>query len=112
MICRICGEDIDERGLDNVSPFAGYPICEDCIGDIFCENCGSLRSSITKLMYVEELNKILCKECLAKAAEKQGYINSAIVFYDHDYKEIGNDDDYTPVIEYLKDIYTIQEASE
>lgn len=33
MICSMCGLDIDEAGMDNMSPIYGHPICEDCIED-------------------------------------------------------------------------------
>ena len=29
IICRVCGEDIDAKGQDNMS-YSGRPICEDC----------------------------------------------------------------------------------
>ena len=31
MICSLCGGDIDDMGMDNVSPICGHPICEICI---------------------------------------------------------------------------------
>lgn len=31
IICRICGEDIDAKGQDNMS-YSNSPICEDCDG--------------------------------------------------------------------------------
>lgn len=31
MICVCCGRDMDEIGLDNVSPVLGVPLCEDCV---------------------------------------------------------------------------------
>lgn len=31
MICACCGRDMDEIGLDNVSPAPGVPLCEDCV---------------------------------------------------------------------------------
>lgn len=30
IVCMECREDINAKGQDNVSPFPGYPICEDC----------------------------------------------------------------------------------
>ena len=30
MNCVLCGGDIDEMGMDNVSPICGYPMCESC----------------------------------------------------------------------------------
>ena len=33
MICSMCGLDIDEVGMDNMSPICGHPICEACIED-------------------------------------------------------------------------------
>ena len=28
--CCNCGRDMDAIGQDNISPFSGYPLCEDC----------------------------------------------------------------------------------
>lgn len=33
IICSMCGLDIDDAGMDNVSPVCGHPICEACIED-------------------------------------------------------------------------------
>jgi len=30
IICAYCGEDIDEKGQDNMSYDAGSPCCENC----------------------------------------------------------------------------------
>ena len=34
MYCVECGEDIDEKGQDNMSPIYGKPLCEDCYEDM------------------------------------------------------------------------------
>ena len=31
IVCMECREDINAKGQDNVSPFSGYPICEECL---------------------------------------------------------------------------------
>ena len=33
MVCWYCGRDIDEIGHDNISPYSGIPLCEDCGSD-------------------------------------------------------------------------------
>lgn len=106
MKCRYCGADMNKRGLDNVSPFADYPICEDCIGDVCCSEC----SKDTDIVYVEEFDEILCKDCLIEESERRCYIHSAKTFYDDDYREIGSDDNTEQVVEYLKEFLNIQEA--
>ena len=30
MRCSVCTCDLDKEGLDNLSPVAGYPVCEIC----------------------------------------------------------------------------------
>lgn len=74
--CKICGCDIEYEGLDNVSPFAGCPICERCIDDMMCEDC----CDDSRLFYVESLDAILCEECLLKRMEKEGAIHSSKSF--------------------------------
>ena len=102
MICRICGEDINEKGQDNVSVISGYPVCEDCIGDLECNECYA-STIFNTLYYVEELDKILCEECILKYAEEKGYIHSRTIYYTSEYREVGYDDQIQGVIEYLKD---------
>lgn len=34
MRCVICCCDINAEGMDNVSPFSGYPVCERCADDM------------------------------------------------------------------------------
>jgi hypothetical protein len=34
MICVICKRDINAIGQDNVSPFPGLPVCEDCASEM------------------------------------------------------------------------------
>lgn len=34
IICEKCCRDIDSIGQDNVSPFWGCPICEDCASEM------------------------------------------------------------------------------
>jgi hypothetical protein len=105
--CRICGEDIDELGLDNVSPVSGYPVCEDCIDEMMCEDCCGTEG----LLYVSEYDTILCKDCLIVRAEKEGRIHSTKSFYTEDWEQICfSDSDNGPVIEYLKERYEMQEV--
>ena len=63
MNCCICGENIDRKGQDNVSPISGYPVCEDCVQDLCCEDCGSTE----KLHYHDRYGLVLCDECIKKA---------------------------------------------
>lgn len=30
MLCSWCGVDLEEINSDNLSPFLGFPLCEDC----------------------------------------------------------------------------------
>ena len=107
MICRICGEDINEKGQDNISPICDYPICEDCKDEIACESCYETHD----IYYVEEFDKILCKQCLLKKAEKAGYINTYTVYCNEDWNAICNDGDTTPAIEYLERKLYMQEIN-
>ena len=110
MICRICGKDINEKGQDNVSPISDYPVCEDCKDDIMCDECceGNYGGN---LYYVEECDRILCRDCLVIWADEKDYIHSAKTYYDRDWnKKIGTDDDYSPIIEHIKEIIDIQEV--
>jgi hypothetical protein len=110
MICRICGEDINEKGQDNVSPISGYPVCEDCKDDIMCYECceGNYGGN---LYYVEECDRILCRSCLVAWLEEKGYINSTKTYYDEEWNtKLGTDDDYSPIIEHIKEIIDIQEV--
>ena len=101
MICRICNEDINEKGQDNVSPFSHYPVCEDCIDQIQCEDC--FEYCTDHLIYIEEWDKLLCRDCLVEEAEKKGIIKSIKYFFDADYNEIATDADCEPVIDYIKE---------
>lgn len=99
MICRICGEDINEKGQCNISPISGYPVCEDCRDYISCECC----CDSYNLYYCEEDDELLCIECVVALAEKRGIIHSTKTFYTNDWERICDDIDYSPVIEYLKE---------
>jgi hypothetical protein len=107
MICRICGEDINEKGQVNVSPISGYPVCEDCKDDISCERCCS---SCDALYYVEEWGDLLCEACLVEAAKKRELIFSATHYYTKEGEEIGADCDLEPVIDHLKEFLDIEEV--
>ena len=108
MICKICGEDINEKGQDNISTISGYPICEDCKDDIMCAEC---YDSFTDLYYIEEWDKILCRHCLIEEAEKRGEIHSVTHYYTLEYHEICSDADLDPVIDHLKELFDIQEVN-
>lgn len=101
MICSICYEDINEKGQDNVSTISDYPICEDCINDVECDRC----CDSDNLYYVEGCNKILCRDCLIEYAEEQSYINSAKIYFNEDWQKIGDDNDFSPIIDYLTENY-------
>ena len=102
MVCRICGEEINEKGQDNVSVISGFPICEDCQKDIECNNCFA-PIIYGELYYVEELDEILCAECIVKYAEEKGYIHSRTIYYTNEYIEVGYDDQIEGVLKYLKE---------
>lgn len=34
LICSKCGRDINAIGQDNMSATPGYPLCEDCAGEV------------------------------------------------------------------------------
>lgn len=97
MNCRICGEDINEKGQDNISPIIGYPVCEDCKDDIECEEC----YSSDNLCYVEELDKILCEDCIIELAERMGHIHTVTEYYTDEYTKISDETDKKSVIDYL-----------
>ena len=105
MICRVCNEDINEKCQDNVSTISGYPICEDCKDEVCCEDCYETYN----LYYLEQVDKVLCKSCLIETAEKMGYINSAKKYFTDEWREICNDNDLEPVVDFLKDNYGLQE---
>lgn len=109
MICRICGEDINEKGQDNISPISGYPVCEDCKDDIMCNECceGDYGGN---LYYVEEWDKILCRDCIVKEAESQELIHTVTHYYTQEYSEICSDADLEPVIDHLKEFLYIQDV--
>lgn len=106
MICKICLRDIDEMGLDNVSPFSGYPVCEDCKDEIECDSCNDTGT----LYYDAESDRVLCRQCLVREAEKKGVINSGKVFFDEDWNRIGDDTDLGPIAEHLEDVMELQRA--
>lgn len=106
MICKICGEDINEKGQDNISPISGYPVCEDCKDDIMCEEC----CTIFGLFYVEDWDKVLCRDCIVKEAESAELIYTVTHYYTQEYHEICSDADIDPVIEHLKEILDISEV--
>lgn len=56
-----------------------------------------------QLIYIEEWDKLLCRECLVEEAEKKGIIKSIKYFFDADYNEIASDADCEPVIDYIKE---------
>lgn len=31
MRCIVCGRDINVMGMDNVSPYSDFPLCEECV---------------------------------------------------------------------------------
>lgn len=108
MICRICGEDINEKGQDNVSAISGYPVCEDCKDDIECDDCFA-SSRFEEIYYIEEIDKFQCAECIVKYAEEKGYIHSRTVYYSSEYEEeLGCNHDIEGVLEYLKDNEVIE----
>lgn len=107
MICRICKEDINEKGQDNISPISGYPVCEDCKDDIMCGEC----CDIWNLFYVEEYDKIFCRDCLVEEAVKCEHIHKVTHYYTQEYSEICSDADLEPVIDHLKEFLNIQEVS-
>ena len=63
MNCCICGRNINDIGQDNVSLISGYPVCEDCVPDLCCQDCGSTEN----LRYDERWDLVLCCECIQKA---------------------------------------------
>lgn len=107
MHCRICGEDINEKEQDNVSPFIGYPVCEDCKDDIMCDEC----CDTSNLLYIEEWNKVLCRDCVVREAESRELIHSVTHYYTQEYSEICSDADLAPVVEHLKDFLNVQEMN-
>lgn len=111
MICRLCGEDINEKGQDNISPISGYPVCEDCKDDIMCAECCEGNYGYN-LYYCEEFDKLLCRDCLIELAEKDNYIHSSKMYYDEEWHEICSDCDKEPVLEHLKERLGIQVVTE
>lgn len=100
MICRICGEDINEKGQNNVSPISGYPVCEDCKGDIECEECSASNFCHT-LYYVEKIDKVLCRDCLVNLAEERNCIYSTKKYFTEEWQELGDCSDLEPIIDYI-----------
>ena len=111
MICRICREDINEKGQDNISPISGYPVCEDCKEEIMCEECceGNLGSN---LFYIEEWDTILCRDCLVAKAAEEEIIHSITHYYTQEYHKICSDADLEPAIDHLKEVLDIQEVTQ
>lgn len=102
MTCRICHEDINEKGQCNISPISGYPVCEDCKDEIGCEKC----FDTSRLFYFEDdftNGKLLCQDCLIKDLEKRGRINVVKTYYTDEWTRICDEGDSEPIIEYLKD---------
>ena len=106
MNCRICNDDINEKGQCNISPICGYPVCEDCKDDIMCEKC----YSGFDLFYVEEWDLLLCQDCLVKEAVRREQIHTVTHYYTQEYHEICGDCDFEPVIDHLKEFLDIQEV--
>jgi len=44
VICARCGIDMDEVGVDNVSPVCGVPICEECAAEMTPKDWERLRA--------------------------------------------------------------------
>ena len=109
MICKFCGEDINEKGQDNISPISGYPICEDCKEDIMCAECCT--GNYGDLYYVEECDKILCRDCLIELAEERRYIHTTKSYYTNEYSKLCDESNLEPIIDYLKenDYFRLQE---
>ena len=108
MICKICGEDINEKGQTNVSPISGYPVCEDCKDVVMCERC----CEGFGLYYVEEWDAILCCRCILEEAERRELIYTATHYYTQEYEEICSDSDYQPVIDHLKEFLNVTEVDD
>lgn len=106
MNCRKCGINIEEEGLCNISPFCGYPVCEDCKDEIMCDWCCDTGT----LYYDEDTERILCKDCLVRQAETKGILNSSKVYYDEDWQRLGGDDDLGPIVEHLEKVMDLQVA--
>ena len=41
--CAICGEDINLKGEDNVSPIPGCPVCESCAAELTEKDWNQIR---------------------------------------------------------------------
>lgn len=46
MTCIICNRDINLINQDNVSPFCGHPICEDCANELTEKEWNELQKEI------------------------------------------------------------------
>ena len=46
MNCIICNRDINLINQDNVSPFCGHPICEDCANELTEKEWNELQKDI------------------------------------------------------------------
>ena len=84
-----------------------HPVCEDFEDDVMCDKC----CDDTGLYYVKKWDKILCRDCLLKKAEREGNINTVTHYYTDDFQEICSDADLEPVINHLKGILDIQEVN-
>lgn len=51
MICQECGCNINEMGMDNMSPYCGYLICEKCINDLTPEDHERIRFELEAAEY-------------------------------------------------------------
>ena len=91
LICRICTNETEV----NASPIEGYPLCEDCQDDIMCEEC----CESSDLYYDEEIDCVLCTDCLLKSAEKRDYLHSQKLYFTDEWDKIGST--RGPVLDYL-----------
>ena len=103
MYCKLCNENINEKGQDNISPISDYPVCEDCKDDIMCAECyeGNYGGN---LYYVAKFDKILCRNCLLEEAEEQEYLHTTKTYHTNEWHRLCADyEDLDPVFEYLQD---------
>ena len=54
IICKECREDIDAKGQDNVSPFSGYPICEECLSAMSPRDLTAIAEYLAEEEYEED----------------------------------------------------------
>ena len=67
--CFICGEDINAKGQDNVSPICGYPVCEDCIKYLACVDCGAKEDFAPAA--IVDFDCPLCVKCYHKRIDEE-----------------------------------------